>query len=85
MDGIKLTFEEEAFSAIAKLAIERNTGARGLRSIIEGLMMRPMYEFAGAADIEELTVTEAFAKGLEDIKIKYREKTEAELPSPEAV
>lgn len=74
MDNIKLNFEEGAFAAIAKLAIERNTGARGLRSIIEGFMMRPMYEFAGSTEIEELTVTEAFVKGLEDIKIKYREK-----------
>ena len=72
MDGIKLNFEENAFTAIAKLAIERNTGARGLRSIIEGLMMKPMYEFAGRDDIEEVTVTEKFVKGLEDIQVKYR-------------
>ena len=76
MDGIKLSFEDAAFSAIAKLAIERNTGARGLRSIIEGLMMRPMYEFAGRGDVEEITVTEDFVKGTDDLKIKYREKTE---------
>ena len=72
MDGIELEFEDGAFEAIAHLAVEQNTGARGLRSIIEGFMMRPMYEFAGRSDIEELTVTEAFVKGLEDIKIKYR-------------
>ena len=43
MDGIALEFEDSAFEAIAHLAIERNTGARGLRSILEGIMMRPMY------------------------------------------
>jgi ATP-dependent Clp protease ATP-binding subunit ClpX len=83
MDGIALNFEDAAFEAIAKLAIERNTGARGLRSIIEGFMMRPMYEFAGRNDIEALTVTEAFVKGLEDINIKYRKNTEA-LPEADA-
>ena len=44
MDGIELTFDDEALNEIAKLAIERNTGARGLRSIIENVMMKPMFE-----------------------------------------
>ncbi|MBQ7333219.1 MAG: ATP-dependent Clp protease ATP-binding subunit ClpX [Clostridia bacterium] len=82
MDGIKLTFEDEAFAAVAKLAIERNTGARGLRSIIEGFMMRPMYEYAANPDIEELIVTKDFVLGLEDIKIKYRKASKDKLPSP---
>jgi len=72
MDGIKLDFDDEAFSAIAKLAIERNTGARGLRSIIEGIMMKPMFEFPGRTDIESLTVTRAFVEGKEDILIRYK-------------
>ncbi len=74
LDGIELVFEDEAFSAIAHLAIERNTGARGLRSIIESIMMKPMYEYAGRDDIEALTVTEGFVKGTEEIKISYREE-----------
>ncbi len=83
MEGIKLTFEDEAFAAVAKLAIERNTGARGLRSIIEGFMMRPMYEYAANPDIEELIVTKDFVLGLEDIKIKYRKELTAALPTEE--
>lgn len=69
MDGIALEFEDEAFEAIAKLAIERNTGARGLRSIIEGVMMKPMYELPGRTDIEKAIVTAAFVRGDEELKL----------------
>ena len=73
MDGIKLEFEDGAFAAIAKLAIERNTGARGLRSIIEGIMMKPMYELPGRDDVESVTVTEGFVNGVEELKINLKE------------
>ena len=69
MDGITLEFEDGAWDAIARLAIERNTGARGLRSILEGIMMKPMYDFPGRDDIEKVTVSAAFVRGEEDIKI----------------
>ncbi len=69
MDGIELEFEDEAFEAIAKLAIERNTGARGLRSIIEGVMMKPMYDLPGRSDIEKAIVTAAFVRGDEELKL----------------
>ena len=69
MDGITLEFEDEAFEAIAKLAIERNTGARGLRSIIEGVMMKPMYDLPGRDDVEKAIVTAAFVRGDEELKL----------------
>lgn len=69
MDGIRLTFEDDAFRAIAKLAIERQTGARGLRSILEGIMMRPMYELPSEKDITEVIVTAAFVEGHEPLRI----------------
>ena len=72
MDGLELEFEEEAFSEIAKLAIERKTGARGLRSILEGLMMKPMFMLPGRDDIEKVTVTAPFVRGDEDIKITLK-------------
>ena len=50
-------FEKEALEAIAKQAIERNTGARGLRSIMEGLMMSIMYEVPSRDDIEKIIIT----------------------------
>ena len=57
MDGVKLTLEEGALEAIASLAIERNTGARGLRSIMENLMMPLMYSIPSRNDVEELIIT----------------------------
>ncbi len=72
MDGIRLEFEDEAFNAIAHLAVERKTGARGLRSILEGIMMKPMFELPGREDIDTVTVTAKFVKGEEDIQIKLK-------------
>ncbi|MCP3025519.1 ATP-dependent protease ATP-binding subunit ClpX [Halobacillus sp. A5] len=57
IDHVELEFEEEALREIAKLAIERKTGARGLRSIIEGIMLDVMYELPSRDDIEKCIIT----------------------------
>ncbi len=69
MDGVELEFEDEALNEIAKLAIERETGARGLRSIIESIMLKPMYEIPSMEGVTKVTVTKGFVKGEEDLKI----------------
>ncbi len=69
LDGIELEFEESAYRAVAHLAIERETGARGLRSILEGAMMRPMYELPSTDDVERIIVTEGFIKGTEELTV----------------
>ena len=69
MDGITLEFEDSAFEAIAHLAIERNTGARGLRSILEGIMMQPMYDLPSRDDVEKVVITSGFVKGEEELTI----------------
>ena len=69
LDGIELEFEDEAFRAIAHLAIERNTGARGLRSIVEGIMLKPMYELPSDKTVEKVVVTAKYVKGLEPLTI----------------
>lgn len=56
-DDTKLEFEPEALSAIAKKAIDRNTGARGLRSIIEHSLMETMYEIPSLENVEKVIVT----------------------------
>lgn len=58
MDNVELVFEGKAVRAIAKKAIERNTGARGLRAIIEKIMTKVMYEIPGMKDVARCTVTE---------------------------
>jgi ATP-dependent Clp protease ATP-binding subunit ClpX len=57
LDGVSLEFEEEALRSIAKLAIERKTGARGLRSIIEGIMLEMMYDLPSRDDVEKCIIT----------------------------
>ncbi len=56
-DGVKLSVEKDAVHEIAKTAIRLKTGARGLRTIIEGVMMDVMYEIPSEEDIEEVIVT----------------------------
>ena len=69
MDGIDLEFEEGAFEAIAHLAVEQNTGARGLRSILEGIMLKPMYELPSMENVKKVVVTDKFVRGEEKLKI----------------
>lgn len=58
MEGVKLTVTEEALVAIAKKAIKRKTGARGLRSIVEGVLTDVMYEVPSLGDVKEVVVDE---------------------------
>ena len=76
LDGIELEFDEEAFRAVAKLAIERETGARGLRAILEGVMMQPMFELPSTEGVKKVVVTPAFIRGEEDITVITEEKPE---------
>lgn len=57
IDNVQLVFEEAALREIAKKAIERKTGARGLRSIIEGIMLDVMFDLPSREDIEKCLVT----------------------------
>ncbi len=59
MDDVRLSFEDEAIEAIADKAFERKTGARGLRSIMENVMMDTMYEIPSDDTIEECIITKA--------------------------
>ena len=63
MDHVKLDFEQDAIEAIADKALERKTGARGLRSIMESVMMDTMYEIPSDDTIEECVVTKAAVDG----------------------
>ena len=56
MDNVKLTLTDDALEAIAELAIKRNTGARGLRSIMENIMMKTMFEIPSRDDVAEVVI-----------------------------
>ncbi len=57
LDGINLDFSEDALATIAKEAMKRNTGARGLRAIIEDIMLEVMYDLPSRDDIAKCTIT----------------------------
>jgi len=59
LDNVHLEFEEDALRAIAKLAIERETGARGLRAIVEDVMTQIMYDIPSDNTVEKCTITKA--------------------------
>ena len=80
LDGIELEFEEGAFRAVAHLAIERETGARGLRSILEGIMMKPMYELPSTEGVKKVIVTEDFVKG--EAELTVIKEAAGELAAP---
>lgn len=74
MDNVELVFEEKAVRAIAKKAIERNTGARGLRAIIEKIMTKVMYEIPGMKDVVRCTVTEDTVLKSEPPRLERKKK-----------
>ena len=57
LDGVELTFEDGAIDAIAQKAIDQNTGARGIRSIVENLMLAVSYDVPSSPDIKSITIT----------------------------
>lgn len=63
MEGVKLTVTDEALRAIARKAIERKTGARGLRSIMEGLLLNLMYDIPDKKDVSEIIINEKAVNG----------------------
>ena len=65
MDGIRLTFEEDAIRLIARQAIERKCGARGLRAIIENVMLDTMFELPGLHEVNRCTITADAVNGKE--------------------
>lgn len=69
LDGVELEFTPEALQEIARLAIERNTGARGLRSIIEETMIESMYDFPGRDDVEKVIITKEAIGGKQEPEI----------------
>ena len=75
LDGVKLEFTDDALMAIAHMAVERKTGARGLRSIMESLMMDTMYEIPSDSTIGICTITKDVVEGKSAPELVYRDNT----------
>ncbi|HEC1582103.1 TPA: ATP-dependent Clp protease ATP-binding subunit ClpX, partial [Campylobacter upsaliensis] len=72
IDGVNLKFDEDALRAIAKLALERKTGARGLRSIIEEMMVDLMFELPEYKDYDIVITKEVVCEGAKALLIKKK-------------
>lgn len=78
LDDVKLSFEPDAIEAIAEKAFERKTGARGLRSIMENIMMDVMYEIPSDETIESCVITKEAVEGTSKPFVVHRETAHAE-------
>jgi len=63
MENVQLTFQDEALSLIARKAIERKTGARGLRSILEAILLDTMYDLPGMESVEQVVISPETVEG----------------------
>jgi ATP-dependent Clp protease ATP-binding subunit ClpX len=70
MEDVELTFHEDALKSIARHAIERKTGARGLRSIMEGILLDTMYDLPGLDGVEEVVISAEVIEG-KDVRPLY--------------
>ncbi|ODT68025.1 MAG: ATP-dependent protease ATP-binding subunit ClpX [Pelagibacterium sp. SCN 63-23] len=82
MEEVELTFHEDALKAIAEKAIERKTGARGLRSILEGILLDTMYDLPSLEGVEEVVISEDVVRG-KDVRplYIYSERKKEEAPA----
>ena len=76
LDNVELEIEPDAVRAIAQKALERKTGARGLRSILEGVMTDIMYEIPSRDDVEKCVITKATIEGTAQPTMIYKTNTE---------
>jgi len=77
LEGVKLTFKESAIKEISKKAIDKKTGARGLRSILENILLKTMFDLPGEDNIEEVIVDVSSARGESDPTIVYSKNSKS--------
>jgi len=77
MEGVTLSFTDEALRAVARKAIERKTGARGLRSILEDVLLDTMFELPGMESVEEVVINEEVIEGRAKPLYIYSDRAEA--------
>ncbi|MFO7659694.1 MAG: ATP-dependent Clp protease ATP-binding subunit ClpX, partial [Candidatus Cloacimonadaceae bacterium] len=74
MDGVKLNFTDDALKEIAKIAISQKTGARGLRSIMEKMMLGIMYDLPDRPEIATCTISPEVVKNSKEPVLTFKEK-----------
>jgi ATP-dependent Clp protease ATP-binding subunit ClpX len=74
MEDVKLSFTEDALISVAKKAIERKTGARGLRSILENILLDTMFDLPSMNGVDEVMIDKDVVEGRKDPIRVYAEK-----------
>lgn len=74
MEEVRVEFTDDALRAVAQKAIQRKTGARGLRSIMESILLDPMYELPGLESVEEVVINKEVVEGRADPLYIYAER-----------
>ncbi|MFW6057228.1 MAG: ATP-dependent Clp protease ATP-binding subunit ClpX, partial [Persicimonas sp.] len=73
IDGVEIEFEEAALRAVSRKALSHKTGARGLRTILERVMLELMYEVPGRGDLKQITITEEMVEEADESSIHFEE------------
>ena len=84
MEGVDLEFRSDALHAVARKALERKTGARGLRSILEGILLDTMYEIPSAKDVSKVVIDESVIEGTSKPLLIYERSEQPAKAAPDA-
>ena len=84
MEGVELEFRADALSAVAKRALLRKTGARGLRSILEGILLDTMYDIPSETDVQKVVIDESVINGTSKPLLIYSTPEKAAKVSKDA-
>ena len=77
MENVEVDFRDDALRAIAERAMERKTGARGLRSILESVLLETMYDLPSSASVAKVIIDESVINGESEPMLMYENKEQA--------
>jgi ATP-dependent Clp protease ATP-binding subunit ClpX len=83
MEGVEIDFREDGLKAVAEKAMERKTGARGLRSILEGVLLDSMYSIPSRDDVAKVVIDESVIRGDSEPLLVYQNSEPARVAAPE--
>ena len=81
MEDVALSFTDDALKAVAKRAIDRKTGARGLRSIMEAILLDTMFELPALEGVQEVVISDEVVKGNARPLYIYADRRDEKAPA----
>jgi ATP-dependent Clp protease ATP-binding subunit ClpX len=84
MEGVDLEFRPDALRSVARKALERKTGARGLRSILEGILLDTMYEIPSQSEVSKVVIDESVVDGSSKPLLIYENTEPTAKAAPDA-